>query len=123
MSKKFSLILLLSTTFFFCAVIIGLLIYRSLPNNDSHISAYDQISLNDTIPGTQPHFIDKKLNINAAGFDELVQLPGIGNTLAQRIIDYRESNGAYRTIDDLLKITGIGEAKLSGILDYITVGG
>ena len=52
---------------------------------------------------------------------ELVSLPGIGPTLAQRIIDYREQNGLYKTIEDIQKVKGIGPAIFEKIRKLITV--
>ena len=64
-----------------------------------------------------------KLDINTATAGQLQKLPGIGPTLAQRIIDYRTANGAFHTVADLLNVSGIGAGKLEAILDYITAGG
>ena len=52
----------------------------------------------------------------------LVLLPGIGETLASRIIEYRETVGPFRQTEDLLKVKGIGRACLSDIRDYIMIG-
>lgn len=60
-----------------------------------------------------------KLNINTATVQELSALSGIGNTLAQQIVQHRESNGPYETVYDLLKVKGIGEAKLNSIIVHI----
>lgn len=66
---------------------------------------------------------NQRLNINHATATQLSALEGIGDTLAQRIIDYREKNGDFRSIRDILKVKGIGETKYSKFKDYITVGG
>ena len=51
----------------------------------------------------------------------LEALPGIGEVLAQRIVDYRSENGPFRRIEDLLKVSGIAPATFEKIKDYITV--
>lgn len=64
----------------------------------------------------------QKLNINRAETWLLKALPGIGDTLAQRIIDYRERNGPFRNTVELLKIPGMGTKAYEQIKDLITVG-
>ena len=61
--------------------------------------------------------IGSQININTASLNELCQLPGIGQTYAQRIIDYRP----YQAVEDLLKVPGIGSKTLEKIKDQITV--
>ncbi len=63
----------------------------------------------------------QKIDINRAEAWLLKALPGIGDVLAQRIVDYRHEYGPFRTVQDLLKVTGIGQATLDKIKDYITV--
>ena len=63
----------------------------------------------------------QKININRAEPWLLEALPGIGEVLAQRIVDYRSVNGPFRRVEDLVKVTGIGEATLENIRDYVTV--
>lgn len=63
------------------------------------------------------------VNINTATVLELQTLPGIGEVIAQRIVDYREKNGNYQTVQDIANVDGIGAKRLEAILDLITVGG
>lgn len=64
-----------------------------------------------------------KVNINTASKDELVTLPGIGETKAESIISYRETNGAFQSVEDLMQVEGIKEGTFNKIKDRITVGG
>lgn len=62
------------------------------------------------------------ININTAGASELETLPGIGPATAQKIVDFRESNGPFSSVDDLLDVPGIGDAKLEAVRDLVTTG-
>ena len=61
------------------------------------------------------------VNINTASKKELDALPGIGEVLAQRIIDYRSANGPFSTVDELTKVKGIGAKTLEKLKPYATV--
>ena len=62
-----------------------------------------------------------RININTATLEELTTLPGIGDTRARAIIDYREQNGAFGNIEDIMQVTGIKEKSFSKIKDSICV--
>jgi competence protein ComEA len=86
------------------------------------------------VPDEEPGFVvlstgtpssvagDDLININTASIEELDQLPGIGETTAIRIIDYRTINGPFATIEDIINVSGIGTATYEEIKDLITVG-
>lgn len=63
------------------------------------------------------------IHINHAGKEEFMALPGIGEVLAQRILDYRTENGAFGSVEELLNVEGIGKKRLEEIIDLITIGG
>ncbi len=62
------------------------------------------------------------ININTADLATLDTLPGIGPTLAQRIIDYRTTNGPFATIEDIINVNGIGPSTFDNFKHLITVG-
>ena len=74
-----------------------------------------------TSGGTKESSSDSMININTAGSDELQQLPGIGPVTAEKIIQYRESNGPFSSADDITNVSGIGEKTLQKIKSRITV--
>ena len=61
------------------------------------------------------------ININTAGQAELMELPGIGESIANKIIAYREENGKFKTIEDIKNVPGIGDSKFANIKDMIKV--
>lgn len=63
-----------------------------------------------------------KIDINAASVRELDGLPGVGEALAQRIVEYRAANGAFRSIEDIMLVDGIGEAIFDDMREMITAG-
>ena len=63
----------------------------------------------------------RQVNLNLATPDELESLPSIGPVLAKRIVDYRQQNGGFKTIEDIKKVQGIGNKIFGSIKNYITV--
>ncbi len=61
------------------------------------------------------------VNINTATAMELEALPGVGEVIAQRIVDYRTENGPFASVDELLDVSGIGDATLAEMRDMVTV--
>jgi len=61
-----------------------------------------------------------KVNINTASFEALVDLPGIEETLAQKIVDYRTENGPFQSVEEITDVDGIGETIYSDVKDIIT---
>jgi len=64
-------------------------------------------------------FFDSRININTAGSEDLQQLDGIGPVTAEKIIEYRNSNGKFRTIEDIKNVSGIGEKTFEKLKDHI----
>jgi competence protein ComEA len=62
------------------------------------------------------------VNINTASAAELESLPGVGARTAQRIVDYRQKNGAFKKVEELMNVQGIGEKSFLKIKDRLTVG-
>lgn len=62
-----------------------------------------------------------KVNINIANEEKLKSLPGVGESMAKRIIDYRNKNGKFNSIEDIKKVTGIGDSKYENIKEYLTI--
>jgi len=63
----------------------------------------------------------EKININVATADELATLPGIGNAIAESIVEYRKNKGRFNKIEDIMNVPGIKEKRFEQIRDFITV--
>lgn len=61
------------------------------------------------------------INLNRAGVYELQLLPGIGEKRAQDIVDYRETHGPFRSVDELTNVKGIGQATVEKLREYVTI--
>ena len=74
-----------------------------------------------TEAATQPPTEPGPLDLNRATVQDLTTLPGIGEVLAQRIVDYREAHGPFRSVEELIAVEGIGEGKLEKLRELVTV--
>ena len=90
-----------------------------LPQKEKSENAKTEVA--DQRINEEPDIELEILDLNSAGFFELQTLPGIGPVLAERIIAYRDSAGAFKSPDELLNVSGIGEKKYAKFKDRITV--
>ena len=60
------------------------------------------------------------VDVNSASAADLEKLPGIGPALAKRIVEFREKNGPFQSVDDLIKVQGIGEKSLARFREFVT---
>jgi comEA protein len=63
-----------------------------------------------------------KVNLNTATVAQLEELPGIGPALAARIVEHRQKNGAFKSVEDVMAVKGIGEKNFAKIQGYLSVG-
>ncbi len=63
----------------------------------------------------------KPVDVNTATAEELQSVPGIGETLAKRIVEFREEHGPFEKVDDLLNVRGIGVASLDKLRPFLTI--
>jgi len=61
------------------------------------------------------------VDLNAAGAAELAQLPGVGETLAERIVAYREQNGPFASVDELADVSGMTQRRVDALAQYLSV--
>ncbi|MBS1493318.1 MAG: helix-hairpin-helix domain-containing protein [Bacteroidetes bacterium] len=64
---------------------------------------------------------EKSINLNTAGTDELISLPGIGESTAEKIIEYRNKKGKFKKIQEIMNVKGIGEKKFEKIKEYLII--
>jgi competence protein ComEA len=77
--------------------------------------------LSDTVVKTEALKGKRKINLNTASKDELVSLPGIGESIAEQIMIFRDEHGAFSSLEQLRKIKGIGAKKFEKLLPYVNL--
>jgi len=65
----------------------------------------------------------KAVNINSASVEQLTLLPRVGSVVAQRIVDFRDKNGRFKSLEDLMLVQGVGEKTFELIRPHITITG
>ena len=127
--KKPTLSLFLCLTLLFCTFTLGFFFGRNSGRSTITVTALQKEPYHSTLPtlpettGPLQPEVTFPVDINTAGLQELTALPGIGETLAQRILSHRAACGSFSRPEELLNVEGIGPGKLEAILDYITAGG
>lgn len=107
------------------ALVIGIFIGRNVKSDYAQLPesiASETAAESQTQTQTQTQ-TDYRLDINTATKVQLMELPGIGEKIADRIIAYRTQNGAFSSTDELMNVEGIGEKKLLQIESLIKAGG
>ena len=115
MSDKRSLILMISVVAVFCVAVTAIFLNGRVPQG-----SYEVITERNTVIVSDPPSASELVDINTASLEELCTLPGIGESLAGAIIDYREEFGPFEVPADIMQVKGIGEGIYDRISDYIT---
>lgn len=74
------------------------------------------------LAGAAPLAATEPIDLNRAGVDQLISLPGVGEAIAKRIVEFREEHGPFTRVEDLLKVRGIGEKSFEKIRPLVRVG-
>ena len=129
--KKHAFPIFLTITCIFAAFTLGVFLGRNHSKDNIMVSniqtvpryANDSPTVSAEDSPAPSETISFPIDINSATQKELMALPGIGETLAQRILDYRTQHGNFPSTAELLNVEGIGTVKFEAILDLITTGG
>ncbi len=112
--------LLLTLEILLLALLIGFFLGRNTADQPIQISKIPE-ETEVTAASDMPAETHGKININTANSEELQKLPGIGPTLAERIVAYREKHGPFQALSELTNVEGIGLEKLNKLIDFATV--
>lgn len=94
---------------------------ENVPEMESTVSMISDEPENEKSEEKAEDFVSGKVNINSAGAEELMTLPGIGEVRALAIIEYRETYGNFENIEDIMNVKGIKTGVFSKINELICV--
>lgn len=89
--------------------------------NDETESSVVQNNSTYSSNGNNSDKVSTLININTADLEQLKEITGIGNIKAQSIIDYREANGGFKSLEELKNVDGIGDKTFEKIKEQITL--
>lgn len=91
---------------------------RSRQSLELSVQPYKMATLEDA-----DKFIEQysRININSFNMDELTRLPGVGEKIGQRIVEYHKAHGAFKRKEELMQVEGIGEKKFEQVKDLIVL--
>ena len=107
--------ILLGLTGVFLCGLLALFFHDRAQLREAGIATETVVPQEEILPDLSP------LDLNTATVEELAQLPGIGEELARRMIEYREVSGPFETTEQLMEVSGIGEGKFAALEGRITV--
>lgn len=118
--KKQQWILIGITGIFLC-LLVGIFVGRNLTG--AYVPIDNAINTTGQNTTDEPQDNNGKIDLNTATLQQLQLLPGVGETIAQRILDYRSEHNSFNSVEDLMNVSGIGEKKFEQIKPYVKVGG
>ena len=129
--KKPQFPVLILVTVAFVAFTLGFFLGRNQDNSPVQLSVPARMTaartptvpISEPLPDAAEPAVSFPIDLNSATREELMTLPGIGETYAERILDYRERKGGFKAVEELLNVEGIGEKRLESIYDLVTIGG
>ena len=107
---------LLGLTALFLSLLLGLFLRDRIAVD---APAFVETELTAPIEEVRPD--PSPVNLNTADAEALTALPGIGEELARRIVEYREEHGPFEAVEDLTEVSGIGQGKLAALEGLVTV--
>ena len=111
--------IMLGITCAFLFLLIGMFLGRN--SSHGYLSIDHMIESHTQQAETQEANHNGKIDLNTATLDQLQLLPGIGQSIAQKIMEYRSIHNGFTSVEELIQIQGIGEKKFEQIKQYIEV--